>query len=80
VPQLVVPFAHDQPDNAVRLAALGVGRWMWPKKCTPERLAAALAALETEDVRRTCEDVAKRFVGADPLEETCDLIEETLRV
>jgi UDP:flavonoid glycosyltransferase YjiC (YdhE family) len=26
LPQLVVPFAHDQPDNAARIAALGVGR------------------------------------------------------
>jgi rhamnosyltransferase subunit B len=80
VPQVVVPFAHDQPDNAVRLAALGVGRWMWPKKCTPGRLATALTALATEDVRRACEDAAKRFAGTDPLDETCDLIEGTLRV
>ena len=26
IPQLVVPFAHDQPDNAGRIARLGVGR------------------------------------------------------
>ena len=25
VPQLVVPLAHDQPDNAVRIRHLGVG-------------------------------------------------------
>jgi UDP:flavonoid glycosyltransferase YjiC (YdhE family) len=80
VPQLIVPFAHDQPDNAVRLRALGVGRWMWPKACTPERLAKVHTELESDDVRRVCEGAAKRFAGADPLEETCDLIEATLRV
>ena len=77
VPQLVVPFAHDQPDNAVRLTALGVGRWMWPKRCTPRRVATELAALDADDVRRACAATAKRFAGADPLEETCEIIEAT---
>ncbi|HVK13103.1 MAG TPA: nucleotide disphospho-sugar-binding domain-containing protein [Gemmataceae bacterium] len=75
VPQLIVPFAHDQPDNAVRVAALGAGRWIWPSKCTSRRMAEALRALQVDTVRRSCEAVAQRFVGADPLEETCDLIE-----
>jgi rhamnosyltransferase subunit B len=31
VPQLVVPLAHDQPDNAVRVRRLGVGDFLLPK-------------------------------------------------
>ena len=38
-PSVVVPFSHDQPDNAARLQRLGVSR-------TPLRLALAKAHLE----------------------------------
>ncbi|MBA4031943.1 MAG: glycosyltransferase [Planctomyces sp.] len=27
-PMLVVPFAHDQPDNATRITRMGVGNWI----------------------------------------------------
>lgn len=79
VPQLVVPFAHDQPDNAARLVRLGVGGELWPKRVTPGRMAETLELLAGAEVRRRCAEVAERFAGNDPLEETCDLIEETAR-
>lgn len=40
LPQLVVPFAHDQFDNAARVARLGCGRWS-----SRARLARDLKAL-----------------------------------
>ena len=76
VPQLVTPFAHDQPDNAARLKRLGVAVVIPARKYTARRIAAALQMLlDSPQVARACRDVASRFAGVDPLERTCDLIE-----
>ena len=32
VPQLIMPMAHDQPDNAWRMRELGVGDFLYPGK------------------------------------------------
>jgi rhamnosyltransferase subunit B len=44
-PQLVVPFAHDQPDNAVRVARLGLGRVLYPARYSASRVTRELRAL-----------------------------------
>jgi rhamnosyltransferase subunit B len=44
-PTLVVPHSHDQPDNAVRIARLGVARILYPKRYTAARAAAELRRL-----------------------------------
>jgi len=44
-PQLLVPVAFDQPDNAHRAAALGIARVIPFGKVTVRRLAAELATL-----------------------------------
>jgi UDP:flavonoid glycosyltransferase YjiC (YdhE family) len=44
-PQLITPFAGDQPDNAMRMCRLGVARQLAPNVYTPRRAAASLAAL-----------------------------------
>ena len=43
-PQLVVPFAHDQPDNALRVEGLGVARVLYPRRYTGRRAAERLGA------------------------------------
>lgn len=45
VPALVVPFAHDQPDNAARVRRLGVGRVLPRARYTAARTAKELAGL-----------------------------------
>lgn len=45
VPQLVVPFAHDQPDNAVRVERLGVAGWVPARRYSAPRAAALLREL-----------------------------------
>ena len=47
-PQLCVPWAHDQPDNAWRATRLGVGRIVYPKQYTGKRAASELQALLTD--------------------------------
>lgn len=44
-PQLLIPRAHDQPDNAARVARLGVGHTMAYMNLTPSSARAALRGL-----------------------------------
>lgn len=44
-PMLVVPHAHDQPDNASRVARLGVARVVLPRKYRGARVANELGRL-----------------------------------
>ena len=75
-PQLVMPMAFDQPDNAVRLERLGVGRYLRPSRFTGAAAARELEALlGSEEVARACRDIASRFEGIDPVTRTCELIE-----
>ncbi len=45
IPQLIMPMAHDQPDNAARLHRLNAGTSLTPSQFTPDRLANALSKL-----------------------------------
>ena len=50
-PQVVVPYANDQPDNAARVARLGVGVVVARGKVSAGSLAGALrAVLQSEDL------------------------------
>ncbi len=42
VPLVVVPTTWDKPDNARRVVEAGVGVRLAPRRCTPERLQAAV--------------------------------------
>lgn len=76
-PQLIVPRAFDQFDNAVRVKRLGAGDWIKPRKAAAGRLAAALEHLVRDDARRRCAPVAGRFAsGGDALPVACDWLEE----
>jgi UDP:flavonoid glycosyltransferase YjiC (YdhE family) len=44
-PMLIVPHAHDQPDNAYRVARLGVGRTVFPARYRAARVARELRRL-----------------------------------
>ena len=48
-PQLIVPFAFDQPDNARRAAALGCARVLPLKKISADSLTAELKVLLEQD-------------------------------
>jgi UDP:flavonoid glycosyltransferase YjiC (YdhE family) len=74
-PQLIRPQAHDQFDNAARVARLGAGTWLTGRRFTARPVAAALAHLTAPSTRSRCADLAARFLGVDALSQTCDLIE-----
>jgi rhamnosyltransferase subunit B len=77
LPHLVMPHAHDQPDNAARLIRLGVGRKLEPRQFRAQRIARELSdLLSSERVSASCKAIARRFIGTDPLGDTCRWIEE----
>jgi UDP:flavonoid glycosyltransferase YjiC (YdhE family) len=76
VPQLVRPMAFDQPDNAERLAKLGVAEVLPPRKFRAAAAAAALQRLTTDAERRQrCQDLARRCDGVTALSHAADLLE-----
>jgi UDP:flavonoid glycosyltransferase YjiC (YdhE family) len=76
IPHLSMPMSHDQPDNASRLARLGVGLTIKPKHFQGERVAAALEQLlSARGVKDRCRELAGRFDTAAALERTCREIE-----
>lgn len=75
IPQLVMPMAHDQPDNAARLRRFGVGDWLLPSKFRGPEVAARLRRLlDAPEVGEACRAYAARFVGRDGPREACDAI------
>ncbi len=76
IPQLVLPLAWDQPDNAARVRALGAGTSLPKKRRSPEHLASALSGLMTEETRRQCRALADRCNEPDGLAVAADLVEQ----
>ena len=76
VPQLILPFAFDQLDNAARVKRLGVGNWLNGKQRTGTPIAAALGQLMTPETRTQCGAVAARFGKTDSLEIAAAWVEE----
>jgi UDP:flavonoid glycosyltransferase YjiC (YdhE family) len=68
VPQLILPLAYDQVDNATRVKRLGAGAWLKPRRRAAADLAAALAGLLTPAARERCRAAAGRFGTADALD------------
>jgi len=75
-PQLVVPLAHDQFDNAARVVALGAGASLHAARVTPARMARALRQVaENTQVAARCAEVSQRFAGQGGIDALVDRIE-----
>ena len=75
-PQLIIPHAWDQLDNARRVERLGAGSTLSRKSVSPVALAARVNSLLTPAVRQRCAGVASRFGAGDPLEQAAAWIAE----
>ncbi|MFA5056570.1 MAG: glycosyltransferase [Opitutaceae bacterium] len=81
VPQLVMPMAHDQPDNARRLVRLGVAQRLYPSQFTPGRVTAALQTLlQDPAVHVACVAAAGKVHAARPSDVVFDTLETLCRV
>jgi rhamnosyltransferase subunit B len=76
-PMLIVPFSHDQPDNAARCVRLGVARTMKRREYKAARIARELDALLADQTYAQRAAETRRFVqNENGTKAACDLIEK----
>lgn len=76
VPQLIMPLAHDQPDNAMRIVRLGVGDQLKPSQFTAGNIQTKLDKLidmprvwsRCKAIAMKCEQQLGRNQAADAIE------------
>jgi len=79
-PMLIMPYSHDQPDNARRMRRLRVARTIQKRNFTPRRVAAKLEKLlENPIYAHRAQQVAMRLRGEDGVKAACDALERLVR-
>jgi UDP:flavonoid glycosyltransferase YjiC (YdhE family) len=79
VPQVIVAFSHDQPDNAARCERLGVARSISRDKYNSETAARAIGGILDDGSYRAKAAEARRIIAAeDGTAVACDAIERIL--
>lgn len=64
LPSVVLPMGADQPLNAARCEALGVGRTLDALHATPDRIGeAVLSVLEERAYRAAAERIREEILG-----------------
>ena len=77
VPLVVVPTFWDKSDNAQRVVEAGAGLRLAPRRCTPERVRAAVLRLLEEPVfRDNAQRIARHFAAAGGPLRAAELLEE----
>jgi UDP:flavonoid glycosyltransferase YjiC (YdhE family) len=77
VPQLVMPMAYDQADNATRMRRHGAAHLLYPKRFTGPVVANQLKTLLDDDgIKQAARKVSERFRGVDGAATACALVEE----
>lgn len=80
VPQVLMPLAHDQHDNAERVEKLGVGSSIKPSRFTGAKLARHLNhLLSSASVTAACKAAAHRLESRDGLVRAAERIEKRVR-
>jgi UDP:flavonoid glycosyltransferase YjiC (YdhE family) len=78
-PMLVVPHAHDQPDNAARLTRLGIARTLSRRRYTPGRIVAELETLLGDpEFSRKASEISEQIRREDGVRTACDALEALL--
>lgn len=76
VPMVVVPTSWDQPDNARRVVEAGAGVRLAARRCTPQRLRAAVEqVLDDESYRRNAQRLGRRLNEANGADSAAELLE-----
>ncbi|MBS0211188.1 MAG: glycosyltransferase [Planctomycetes bacterium] len=76
VPQLIMPMAFNQPDDAARLKRLGVAEVVSPRAFRTPRVVRALRALlDSSSVADRCREISRKMTATEPLAAACDAIE-----
>jgi UDP:flavonoid glycosyltransferase YjiC (YdhE family) len=76
-PMLIMPYSHDQPDNARRMRRLKVARVIRKANYTPMRVASTLKAMLAEPfLAERARTVAQQLSREDGVKSACDALEE----
>jgi rhamnosyltransferase subunit B len=80
VPQLIMPMAHDQPDNAARIKRLGVGDYLYPKAFRAPAIAKKLDALEASPlVGNACANVREQMARQMTVHQVAEIVERMVK-
>ena len=80
VPQLIMPYSHDQPDNAARCERIGVGRTISRSKYRAETAAAQLRELlGNPGYKKNAVEAGKIVEAEHGTKMACDAVEDVLR-
>ena len=75
-PMLIMPYSHDQPDNARRMRRLKVANVIQKKSYTPARVARSLEAmLAAPGYAEKAQSVARELKHEDGVRVACDALE-----
>jgi rhamnosyltransferase subunit B len=78
-PMLVMPYAHDQPDNAERVIRLGIARKISRHRYSPARAAAELRHLLDDPIYlQRASEVGEQVRQEDGVRAACDALEALL--
>jgi UDP:flavonoid glycosyltransferase YjiC (YdhE family) len=76
-PMLIMPYSHDQPDNARRMRRLNVARVIEKKSYAPARVAKKLKSmLDDAGLSEQAEFVAQQLAREDGVRAACNALEE----
>jgi UDP:flavonoid glycosyltransferase YjiC (YdhE family) len=76
VPLLIIPTFWDKSDNAQRVVEAGAGLRLAPRRCTPDRVRAAVTRLIDEPVfRENAKRMARLFAEKRGPEQAAELLE-----
>jgi UDP:flavonoid glycosyltransferase YjiC (YdhE family) len=75
-PMLIMPYSHDQPDNARRMRRLKVAQSITKKRYTPARVARRLRAMLAKPLLlQRAALVAEQLRHEDGVKTACDALE-----
>jgi len=76
-PMLIMPYSHDQPDNARRMRRLKVARIIQKRYFTPIRVAKKIVRLLEDPIyARRAEQIALRIKTENGIKTACDALEQ----
>jgi rhamnosyltransferase subunit B len=75
-PMLIMPYSHDQPDNARRMKRLGVAKIVRKAKYTPQKVTRKVRKiLDNPQLAQTSKAVAEQLRREDGVKTACDALE-----
>jgi rhamnosyltransferase subunit B len=79
-PMLIMPYSHDQPDNARRMKRLGVAGVIQRASYKPARVARQIQAMRAEpEYAQKAREAAQALAREDGVKTACDALEQLCR-